>query len=345
MTTPQDQVPAQSHPETDGETVGKTGDTGGASTSDQANPTSKLTQARTAQQDTIALVAGAAVNEVPTDLYIPPEALEVFLETFEGPLDLLLYLIRRQNLDILEIKVAEITAQYMRYIELMQALQLELAGEYLLMAAMLAEIKSRMLLPRPDSLEEEEGDPRSELIRRLQQYEQIKSAAEGIDEIPRMERDLFTAHAVKPELVKQYAEPEVDLKEVLVSLAQVLRRAAMFAQHEVQLEPLSVRERMADVLSRVSERGEFVAFHEMFLAEEGRRGVVVTFLAIMELVREGLIEFVQAQAFAPIHVRAYQRVVVDDVNADEDDEGINTGADVEAAAPIDPMDLPEDTYR
>ncbi len=269
----------------------------------------QLEQARSADSATIALVRGEAVTQLPTDLYIPPEALEVFLETFEGPLDLLLYLIRRQNLDILNIKVAEITRQYMGYIDLMQALQLELAGEYLLMAAMLAEIKSRMLLPRPESLEEEEGDPRAELIRRLQEYEQIKTAAEGIDELPRIERDIFDVAASKPDLVKQHADPEVDLKEVLTALAAVLRRAEMFQKHEVKFEPLSVRERMGDVLALVNSQDGFVDFGELFKPSEGRMGVIVTFLAIMELVREALVEFVQTEAFAPIHVRGASGVV------------------------------------
>ncbi len=269
----------------------------------------QLEQARSANTETIAVVEGKAVQELPKDLYIPPEALEVFLETFEGPLDLLLYLIRRQNLDILNIKVAEITAQYMQYIELMHALQLELAGEYLVMAAMLAEIKSRMLLPRVDEGEEDEDDPRAELIRRLQEYEQIKTAAEDLSEIPRLERDIYLGAATKPELVRQHAEPEVDLKEVLVALARVLKRAEMFASHEVQLEPLSVRDRMSHILSRVGQQKDFVAFHLLFRLEEGRMGVVVTFLAIMELVRESLLEFVQNEPFAPIHVRPAQGAV------------------------------------
>ncbi|NOX52767.1 MAG: segregation/condensation protein A [Gammaproteobacteria bacterium] len=257
----------------------------------------------------IAIVRGESVSELPKDLYIPPEALEVILETFEGPLDLLLYLIRRQNLDILEVKVAEVTAQYMQYIDMMQTLQLELAGEYLLMAAMLAEIKSRMLLPRPDAFEEDEGDPRAELIRRLLEYEQIKTAAENIAEIPRLERDVYTAAASKPELVKQHADPEVDLKDVLFALAQVLRRAEMFSSHEVVAETLSVRDRMNVILSRVGKQEDFVPFFELFKAEEGRMGVVVSFLAIMELVRETLLEFVQAEPYAPIHVRAVQGAV------------------------------------
>ena len=252
----------------------------------------------------VALVRGEVVSELPTDLYIPPDALEVFLETFEGPLDLLLYLIRRENLDILDIKVAEITAQYMSYIDLMHAMELELAGEYLLMAAMLAEIKSRMLLPRPVGLEEDEDDPRAELIRRLQEYEQIKTAAEDISGLHRLERDIFIAEAEQPELVKQHAEPDLDLREVLVALAEALRRAEMFQTHEVQLETLSVRERMSSILARVNEAGDFVAFVELFTVEEGRRGVVVSFLALMELIREGMLDFVQNEAYAPIYVRA-----------------------------------------
>jgi segregation and condensation protein A len=255
-------------------------------------------------QMTLALVQGETVSELPKDLYIPPHALEVFLETFEGPLDLLLYLIRRENLDILEIRVAEITAQYMSYIELMNAMQLELAGEYLVMAAMLAEIKSRMLLPRPVDSDDDEDDPRAELIRRLQEYEQIKTAAENIDEMPRLERDIHLAHAGRPRLVREHADPEVDLKEVLVALARVLKRAEMYQHHEVQLEALSVRERMTAMLARVNESSDFVPFASLFTPEEGRLGVVVTFLALMELLKESLIDFVQNEAFGPIYVRA-----------------------------------------
>jgi segregation and condensation protein A len=264
----------------------------------------RLLQLREKNKGTLALVQGEVVTELPTDLYIPPDALEVFLETFEGPLDLLLYLIRRENLDILNIKVAEITLQYTNYIELMQAVQLELAGEYLLMAAMLAEIKSRMLLPRPVNTQGDEDDPRAELIRRLQEYEQIKSAAEDLDALPRMERDLLPGHAQRPELVRQHADPEVDLKEVLVALAGVLRRSEMFQRHAVQLEPLSVRERMTDILARVNEADDFVIFTDLFSVEEGRRGVVVSFLALMELIRESMLDFVQNGPYAPIYVRS-----------------------------------------
>jgi segregation and condensation protein A len=264
--------------------------------------------ADTPQGATIALLHGERIDELPTDLYIPPEALQVFLEAFQGPLDLLLYLIRRQNLDILEIKVAEITDQYMQYIDLMQALELELAGEYLLMAAMLAEIKSRMLLPRVDTDEEDEGDPRAELIRRLQEYEQIKSGAENVAEIPRVERDIHLVAASRPELVRQHADPEVDFKDVLLAMAQVLKRAEMFASHEVQLEPLSVRDRMGLILEKVRLSRDFFSFNECFRLEEGRMGVIVTFLAIMELVRESLVEFVQSEPFAPIHIRSAANV-------------------------------------
>ncbi len=252
-----------------------------------------------------AIVSGESVTELPTDLYIPPDALEVFLETFEGPLDLLLYLIRRENLDILDIKVAEITRQYMSYIELMTALQWELAAEYLVMAALLAEIKSRMLLPRLSYDIDDEDDPRAQLIRRLQDYEQFKAAAERLDELPRMERDVFRGYAERPELVRQHLDPEVDLKEVLVALSRVLQRAEMFQRHPVKLEPLSVRERMSDILSRVNDAPEeFVPFVSLFNVREGRLGVIVSFLALMELIREGLIDLVQHEAFAPIYVRA-----------------------------------------
>ncbi|MCZ6618539.1 MAG: segregation/condensation protein A [Gammaproteobacteria bacterium] len=274
----------------------------GVDTSDDSAP--RLVRARRESADTLALVAGEAVRELPTDLYIPPDALEVFLETFEGPLDLLLYLIRRENLDILDVKVAEITQQYMNYVDLMSEMQLELAGEYLVMAAMLAEIKSRMLLPRLAHAEEDEHDPRAELIRRLQEYEQIKLAAEGVAALARLERDIFTAHAEKPELVRQHSDPVVDMKEVLVALANVLKRAEMYERHAVQLEALSVAERMQEILSTVSDATDFVPFAHLFTAEEGRMGVVVTFLALMELIREALLDLVQNQPFAPIYVRA-----------------------------------------
>lgn len=289
-----------------------------------------LAQLRRNDGATIALVAGQAVTELPKDLYIPPEALEVFLETFEGPLDLLLYLIRRQNLDILEVSVSEITTQYMGYIDLMTELQLELVGEYLVMAAMLAEIKSRMLLPRPESIVDDEEDPRAELIRRLQQYERFKSAAENIDDMPRLERDITIARAERPELVRLKADPDVDLRELLVALGQIMRKADMFQKHAVHLEPLTVRERMSNVLLKIRDTTEFVSFVDLFDHTEGRAGVVVTFLAILELVRESLLDIVQNEPFAPIYVRpaagdiegatADNEFAVDSESAFEDDD-------------------------
>jgi len=254
-----------------------------------------------------AVVEGEPLTVLPRDLYIPPQALEVFLEAFEGPLDLLLYLIRRQNLDILDIPIAEITRQYMDYILLMQELNLELAGEYLLMAAMLAEIKSRMLLPRPQAAEgHEEDDPRAELVRRLQEYERFKRAAEDVDRLPRMERDVFQASAEVVERRVVKILPQVTLQEMLLAFKDVVQRAAMFAHHHVQRERLSVRQRMSDVLS-VLESGELVHFASLFKAEEGRMGVTVTFIALLELMREGLVEVAQAEAYAPLHARLTSR--------------------------------------
>ena len=255
-----------------------------------------------------AVVNGEPISQLPRDLYIPPQALEVFLEAFEGPLDLLLYLIRRQNLDILDIPLAEITRQYMQYIELMQDLQLELAGEYLVMAATLAEIKSRMLLPRPKSEDEGELDPRAELVRRLQEYERFKRAAEGIDALPRLERDTWPTSAPLKERQVVRVLPQVTLQEMLLAFKDVVVRAEMFAHHHVQRERLSVGERMSEILARLG-AGGFVPFLALFSAAEGRMGVTVTFVAILELMREGLIDIVQAEAYAPLHVRAAGRTL------------------------------------
>ncbi len=255
------------------------------------------------EQLRLALVYGEAFTELPQDLYIPPDALEVFLEAFEGPLDLLLYLIRKQNIDILDIPVAEITRQYMSYVELMKAVQLELAAEYLLMAAMLAEIKSRMLLPRAEGLEAEEEDPRAELIRRLQEYERFKKAAEDLDDLPREGRNFVVPTLPAPDARARKLLPEVDLSELLLAMGEVLRRADLFESHQVTREILSTRERMSQVLERLKD-GTFVPFVALFTLEEGRLGVVVTFMAILELVKESLVELVQNEPFSPIHVRA-----------------------------------------
>lgn len=259
------------------------------------------------QEMPFALVKGQPVLQLPEDLYIPPDALEVILEAFEGPLDLLLYLIRRQNIDILDIPIAEITRQYTGYIELMQDMRLELAAEYLVMAAILAEIKSRMLLPRPEPEHEDEGDPRAELIRRLQEYERYKKAAEDLDDLPRLERDLYVAEADVPERKEVRTPPEVDLKEVLLALKDVMTRAALFAHHHIQGEPLSVRERMSRIMGQIG-GSEFVEFERLFDLEEGRPGAVVTLLALLELLREHLVDLVQHEVFGQIYVRQPQAV-------------------------------------
>lgn len=260
-------------------------------------------QGRPEQEEMVfALVEGEALTEVPKDLYIPPDALEIFLETFEGPLDLLLYLIKRENLDILEINVADITDQYMAYVELMESSQFELAAEYLVMAAMLAEIKSRILLPR-DEEEVEEVDPRMELIRRLQEYERYKQAAENIDTLPRLDRDLHIAKAALPVIEKVKADPVVDLPQLLLALSNVLRKADRYGHHHIQLETLSTREKMSDILSNLSSK-DFISLTSLLNREEGRLGVVVTFLAIMELMKDALIEIVQTDSFGPIHLKS-----------------------------------------
>ncbi len=254
-------------------------------------------------QEPLALVSGKPLVDLPKDLYIPPDALAVFLEAFEGPLDLLLYLIRRQNMNILDIDVSEITRQYMDYIGAVESMRFELAAEYLVMAATLAEIKSRMLLPRHESSDDEEHDPRAELIRRLQQYERFKKAAEEIDEMPRMERDTFAGSAALPRLPSSQPHPDVDMRELLLALRGVLQRADLFTSHHVERERLSTRERMSHILASL-QGDRFVTFESLFTIEEGRLGVVVTFLATLELVKEQLIEIVQAEVLGPIHVRA-----------------------------------------
>ena len=251
-----------------------------------------------------AVVLGEPQYQLPKDLYIPPDALEVILEAFEGPLDLLLYLIRRQNLDILDIPIADITEQYINYIQMMQDMRFELAAEYLLMAAMLAEIKSRMLLPRVNVDEEdEEGDPRAELIRRLQEYERFKQAAEDLDELPQLGRDVHSVKVDAPHKNLDLPPPDVDLKEILLALKGVMSRADMFTSHHIQQEPLSLRERMSRVLETVNS-STFTDFTDLFDLAEGRPGVVVTFMATLELIKQQLIELVQNESFGTIHVKA-----------------------------------------
>jgi len=251
----------------------------------------------------LARVYGKALAELPPDLYIPPDALEIFLEAFAGPLDLLLYLIRKQNIDILDIPVAEITHQYMTYVELMQAARLDLAAEYLVMAAMLAEIKSRLLLPRPPPENETEEDPRAELIRRLQEYERCKQAAERLDALPRVEREIILLHLPTPAFERPKRLPEVTLETLLVALAEVIQRSEHLTAHSISREVLSVRLRMTELLSRLRGDG-FVPFTELLSASEGRLGLVVSFMATLELVKEALVELVQNADFATLHLRA-----------------------------------------
>lgn len=255
------------------------------------------------QEMPLAMVRGQPVLQMPQDLYIPPDALEVILEAFEGPLDLLLYLIRRQNLDILDIPIAEITRQYVDYIELMREMRLELAAEYLVMAAILAEIKSRLLLPRPPREEGIEEDPRAELVRRLQEYERFKRAAEDIETLPRQERDFSPASAFVPDKSVVRLPPPVDMRELLLALKDVLKRAELTGRHAIQREALSVRNRMSDVLKAIGD-GEFHLFERLFNAEEGRLGIVVTFLAILELAKEHLIEIMQSEPLTPIYLKS-----------------------------------------
>ena len=270
---------------------------------------SKLNQKRSAakivaptqEEMPFAVVQGKNLTALPKDLYIPPDALEVILEAFEGPLDLLLYLIRRQNLNILEIDVAEISRQYMGYIDLMKTIQLEVASDYMVMSAMLAEIKSRMLLPKRTE-EDDEEDPRAELIRRLQDYERFKSAAEDLDELPRLGRENQMISVVSPMEKPEVGYVSVELNDLILALSEVISRAEMFDSHQIQFETLSTRERMTSILDKVSD-GKFFKFDQLFSVQEGRLGVVVTFLAIMELIKERLIDVVQNETFGSIHVR------------------------------------------
>lgn len=254
------------------------------------------------QPPAFALVNGAPFNQLPEDLYIPPDALEVFLDLFEGPLDLLLYLIRRQNLDIVNIPIAQITHQYIAYIQIMGELNLELAAEYLVMAALLAEIKSRMLLPRQSSEEDEEDDPRATLIRRLQDYEHIKAAAEEIDLLPRVERDIFALDVDVSALNIEQPLPDVPLIDMLLAFKDVLKRVDQLSHHQITKEALSVRERMATILE-ILKGEDSLLFSQLFIRKEGRPGVVVSFLAILELGKEGLIDIFQSEPYTEIRVR------------------------------------------
>jgi segregation and condensation protein A len=249
----------------------------------------------------IARIHGEPFLVVPEDLYIPPDALEVFLDTFEGPLDLLLYLIRKHNLDVLDIQMAKLTAQYLEYVDMMRTNQLELAAEYLLMAAVLIEIKSRMLLPRPKITEEDTDDPRAELVRRLLEYEKMKLAARKLNELPQLGRDFQTVQV----WIEQAAEmrlPEVRAEDLREAWLTIVARAKVMAHHRITREQLSVRDRMTRVLRRLRD-AQYVEFRDLFDPSQGVSEVVVTFLAILELAREGLVDVAQQAAFSPIYVR------------------------------------------
>jgi len=267
---------------------------------------SPLQHVEAAEALPLAKVMGQPYPELPEDLYIPPDALEVFLDAFEGPLDLLLYLIRKQNVDILNIPIAEITRQYIGYINMMDSLRLELAAEYLVMAALLAEIKSRMLLPRVPDEEAEEEDPRAYLILKLQEYETIKKAAEQLDELPRYERDIFDVSINTATVEVKQALPDVQLKELLLAFQQVLKRAEQFSHHQITKEPLSVRERMATILEKL-DRANKLPFTALFIRKEGKSGVVVSFLAILELSKEGCIDIIQPEPAGDIHIQTRAR--------------------------------------
>ena len=268
----------------------------------------KMSQKKLPTQGEIvmATVLGKDVTSMPEDLYVPPNSLKIFLDTFAGPLDFLLYLIKKQNLDILDIDVANITEQYISYIDLMEAFQIELAGDYLVMAAYLAELKSKMLLPRPEETEQEE-DPRAELMRRLQEYQRFKEAAERLDNMPRLNRDFFSAGAKLPEFETKIPLVELPLEELSFALSEVMRRVEQSKAHLINFEQLSTRERMTEVLERMKNES-FIEFCSLFKAEEGKIGVVVTFLAVLELLKDSLIEIVQSEELGPIYIKGIEEI-------------------------------------
>jgi segregation and condensation protein A len=254
----------------------------------------------------VARIYGTPLDQLPQDLYIPPDALEIMLDAFEGPLDLLLYLIRKANVDILDIPMAPLTRQYLDYVESMRASNLELAAEYLVMAAMLIEIKSRMLLPRPKLPgDDEAGDPRAELVRRLMEYEQMKIAGQRLNELPQAEREFFWVETLveKSLLVRL---PEVSVDELKAAWMAVVRQAVLKRNHKISREELSVREHMGIILRLLQERGGFVQFETLFDPAMGAPGLVVHFLAMLELAREKLIEIAQTESFQPIYIRVQQ---------------------------------------
>lgn len=270
----------------------------------------KASQQITQQQPlALAFVNGEALITKPEDLYIPPDALELILDTFEGPLDLLLYLIRKQKFDIIELPVLQVTRQYMEYVEVMTQVKLELAGEYLVMAAMLAQIKSRLLLPKHDSEDEEDDDPRAELVRRLREYEQIQKAAIELDNAPRVHRDIFVACANTSDNVQPIKHvPQVQLQDLVIAFYDAMKRASAFDHHQIAPEVLSTRQRMSALLQMLNNH-TYTPLNKLLDPKEGRAGLVVTFIAILELVKESLIVFEQGEPFGNLHVKlgAYEQ--------------------------------------
>ena len=272
------------------------------STQETASPKVEKEQERLYTESMRAVVMGEVMREWPQDLFIPPDALEVVLESFEGPLDLLLYLIRKQNLDILNIPVADITRQYMIYVEIMRAANLDLAAEYLVMAALLGEIKSRMLLPRPKAEAEDQEDPMAALVRRLQEYERFSQAANELDDRPRLERDIFAAQAMFDDPHPPEIKAEVSLEQLVKAYQAVVERADANQHMKVSRDMLSMRERMTKILSRLQNQ-DYLRFEELFTHAEGRLGVVVTFIALLELFRDDMLVVVQTEPLAPIHIK------------------------------------------
>lgn len=261
-------------------------------------------------KESLAIIAGEPLYVLPDDLYIPPQALKVFLQTFSGPLDLLLYLIKKQNLDILNIPIAKITKQYVEYLELMQELELDLASEYLVMASVLAEIKSRLLLPKSgDDNNNEETDPRAELIKRLLEYERYKQGAEYLNDLPRCERNIFPLNVEKPEIEQVIKLPEIDLQDLRDALKDVWQRNAWHTQHKITMNTLTVREKMSNILERLHNHNvqygkhKNLLFTELLQESEGKIGIIVTFLAMLELLRSNLITLIQNSSCGMIYLQ------------------------------------------
>ncbi len=269
--------------------------------SENKNPEAEKTEQ---QESARILVNGKELEKWPDDLFIPPDALEVFLETFQGPLDLLLYLIRKQNLDILNIPVAKITRQYMDYVELMRKLRLDLAAEYLVMAAMLAEIKSRMLLPRPKTEEhDDEQDPRAALVRRLQEYERFNQAGQDIDKLERVERELYLVSASFEDPEPVQVKSRASLNDLVLAFRNVIERSDLNRKFQIGKEGLTVRQKMTHILDRIRS-GQFLRFEDLFDPGEGRSGLVVSFVAVLEMIRDDTLVVVQNEPFSPIHLKA-----------------------------------------